>query len=173
MSLLLENKLLQATEASVESHLTPKNKRDYMKIVVAGLKAGLHGGPASPMAKLKESQDPIKDAAIGSVNLICLLRKQSRNTMPTNIMVPAAMTVMLHALDFVDRSGTKKIGKPELDRATHIFADIFFRNAGITPNMLKEGHDSVRKVLQNPKNVQAMKYKAGLMLRPAPMPENT
>ena len=102
MSLLLSNNILQAAEKKLESQLTPENHQDYLKVVVAGLKVALQKGPDSAMAALRNSKDPINDCAIGAINLCLLMRKQSRGTMPVKAMVPAAMTLMLHALDFVD-----------------------------------------------------------------------
>ena len=126
MSLLLNNRVLQAAEEKVESNLLPANHTDYMRVVVAGMKVAMAKGPDSILASLHKSTDPVSDCAKGAVNLAFMLRKHSRNTMPMKALVPAAMTLMIHALDFVDKSGIAKIGTPELVRATHVFTNMVF-----------------------------------------------
>lgn len=166
MSLLLENKILQATEDKIEGGLTPENRQDYMKIVVAGMKAGLANGPNGIMASIKNSKDPVNDCAKGAVNLVFLLRKQVRGMMPIKAMVPAGMTLMLHALDVVDKMGLAKIGVAEVGQATNTFTNIMFRNLGITSQMLLHAHDSVTKAMQNPATAEAIKRKSGMVRAP-------
>lgn len=166
MSILLNNKVLQAAEQKIEDNLLPANHADYMKVVVAGMHAGLANGPKSILAGIRNSSDPVNDCAKGAVNLAMLLRKQSRGTMPLKAMIPAAMTLMLHALDFVDKSGMKKIGTPELVEATHTFANFMFKQIGLSPQMLQKAHESVTAVTNDPAHLEAMKRKAGMVKAP-------
>ena len=162
----LDNQVLQAAEQKIESQLLPANRADYLKIVVAGMKLALDKGPDGILAKLRQSKDPVNDCAKGAVNLACLLFKQSRSTMPIQALVPAAMTLMLHALDFVDKTGIMKIGTPELVEATHTFTNIMFRNLGIDANMLTKAHESALSAVKDPAYLEAMKQKAGLVKSP-------
>ena len=73
---------------------------------------------------------------------------------------------MLHALDFVDKMGMKKIGTPELVEATHTFTNMMFRNLGISGQMLQKAHESVENVVKDPAHLEAMKRKAGLVKAP-------
>src|SRR5712664_3366768 len=101
----LDDPVLQAAEEKLESQLLPEVRADYMKIVVAGMRAALAKGPDGMLAGLKnKSKDPVHDAAAGAVGLVLLLRHTSP-AMPIKAMAPAGMTLMLHALDFVDKVG--------------------------------------------------------------------
>lgn len=166
MSLLLSNNILQAAEKKLESQLTPENHQDYLKVVVAGLKVALQKGPDSAMAALRNSKDPINDCAIGAINLCLLMRKQSRGTMPVKAMVPAAMTLMLHALDFVDKAGIAKVGEHQLIQATHTFTNHIFKALHITPNMIHSAAAKLHQIVQDPTKVELMKRKAGLVKAP-------
>lgn len=166
MSLLLSNNILKAAEKKLESQLTPENHADYLKIVVGGLKLGLQNGPTGILASIQKSKDPINDCAIGAINLCGLMRKQSRGTMPVKAMVPAAMTLMLHALDYVDKSGIAKVGQNELVQATHTFTNHIFKMLNITPNMIHTAAGKIHQIVQNPQNVELMKRKAGLVKAP-------
>ncbi len=166
MSILLSNKVLEAAEQKVESNLTPEVRANYMKIVVAGMKVALRGGPDSGMAKLRRSPDPIKQCALGAVNLVLMMRLQAKGVMPMKAMVPAAMTLMLQALDFCDKSGVVKVGTPELVQATHIFTDAIFGRLGISKQMLHNAANGVHAITQDPAKMELIKRKIGIVKDP-------
>ena len=162
----LSNPLLQQTEAVIERNLTPENAQNYQKVVVAGLHAVLDKGADGLMAKLAQSQDPIADAAKGAVSLTLILRREAKGVMPIQAMVPAAMTLMLHALDFIDRAKIRPIAQPELVRATHIFSDFVFARFGISKEGLQNAAQKVNAIIQDPVSMAKLKMKAGFMRHP-------
>lgn len=157
----LNNQLLQAAEQQVEAKLTPENRSDYLKIVVAGMRAAGHGGPNGLLAGLRRRQDPIADCAIGAVNLVLLMSKQSKGMMPVRAMVPAAMTLMLQALDLVDKAGIAKVDANELGRATHVFTNHLFKSLGISMPMLQNAAQRVHGVMTDPAKMEAIKRRVG------------
>lgn len=166
MSLLLNNNVLKAAEAKIESQILPEFRDNYNKIVVAGMKLALDKGPNGLLASLQHSKDPLGDAAKGAVNLCMLMRKQSRGTMPMKAFVPAAMTLMLHALDFIDKVGVKKIGNPELVEATKIFGNFIFKQLHITPQMLSTAAANVHGIMQDPAKMEKIRQHAGFSKHP-------
>lgn len=157
----LQNPVLAAAEEKIEGQMTPMTKADYEKIIVAGMKVALQGGPNSILAKLKDSKNPISDCANGAINLCLLLRKQSRGTMPVKSMVPAAMTLMLHALDFADHAGIAKIGAPELAQAAKILGNAIFQRFKITPAMIHTAATKVHGITQDPAQLAKLKSAVG------------
>ena len=166
MSDELTNPLLQQTQDKIENQLTPENQQNYTKIVVAGMHAGLLGGPKSILASLKQSQDPVADAAKGAVSLVLILRRHAKGVMPGRAMVPAAMTLMLKALDFIDRAKIVRIGQPELVRATHLFSDEMFKAFGITKQGIVHAGQRVYAMTQDPEKMAAIRLKAGVTRHP-------
>lgn len=166
MSILINNKLLMAAEQRVEAGLTPENRADYMKIVVAGMRVALDKGPDGIMASLKKSRDPVHDAAVGAVNLVLLMRKQSRGTMPIKALVPAAMTLMLQALDFCEKARITKITPKKLDRATLIFRNQIFGAFHITPDVLKAAAAKAHGVMQDPAQMDIIARRTGVVKDP-------
>lgn len=158
----LGNKLLKDAERKVEGQLTPENRENYMKIVVAGQRAGLQGGPNSLLASLQDSADPIADAAKGAVALVLVLRQEAKGVMPFEAMIPAAMTLMLMALDFADRSRIAKIGTPELVKATHVFTDEVFRVFEMTKKNLANMGKRVYDLTKDPLAMEKINLKAGV-----------
>ncbi len=173
MSILLNNRLLQAAEQKVESGLTPDNQKDYMKIVVAGLRVVLAKGPDGIMASLKKSRDPVHDAAVGAVNIVLLMSKQSRGTMPPKALVPAAMTLMLQALDFVEKAKITKVTAKKLDRATFIFRNQMLGAFHVTPDSLRDAGVKVHAIMQDPTKMDIIARRTGVVKDPrASVPNN-
>lgn len=162
----LSNPLLQKTESQIETNLTPENRDNFNKIVVAGMHVALDKGPQGLMGSFAQSKDPVADAAKGAISLVLILRKQARGVMPVQAMVPAAMSLMLRALDFIDRSKIAPIGQPELVRATHLFTDFIFARLGITKQGLATAANKVHGITQDPSAMQAIQMKAGFLRHP-------
>jgi len=166
MAILLQNKLLEAAEQKIESSLTPETRPNYLRIVVAGMKAAAEGGPQSIIASLKASKNPIHDAVVGAINLVLMMSRQSRGTMPVKALVPAAMTLMLHALDFAERIGLVKIGNTELVQATHLFTNALFQRLKITPTMLHGAIRNVHGITQDPAKMELINRQLGAAKHP-------
>lgn len=176
MSILLKNKILQAAEDKVENQLTPQNRENYLKVVNSGMQAALAKGPNGILASLKDSKDPLTDCAKGAINLCFMLRKQSRDTMPIKCMVPAAMTLMLKALDTAQAMGMIKIGNDELVQATHIFTNYLFHALKITQPMLETAATKIHAMTQDPAQMEKIKRAAGVVKdprasTPTPLPQ--
>ena len=161
MSILKDNKILSAAEKKIEDNLLPDVRADYMKIVVSGMKVGLKDGESGILASIKNSKDPINDCAVGAVNLVLMLRKASRGTMPEKAMVPASMTLMLKALEFANKAGLIKVGADELNKATRIWANHILKTSGVTPQILTKIGSKVQSVVNDPIAMNEIALRAG------------
>ena len=162
----LTNPLLQEIETRIEANLAPENREAYLKIVVAGLHAALDKGAGGMIAPLLKSPDPIKGAAQGAVGLVLILKKEAKGVMPMKAAVPAGMTLMVRALDLLDRARVVKIGEPEIDRATHIFTDFLFARMGISKASLANATQQVHGVISDPTKMAAVNLKMGITRHP-------
>lgn len=160
------NKVLAAAEQKIEGNLLPDVRANYMKAVVAGMKVALKNGEAGILASLKKSKDPLNDCAVGAVNLVLMLREQSRGTMPEKAMVPASMTLMLQALEFADKAGIIKVGAEELNKATRIWANHIMKRSGVTPAMLARAGSKVEGIMNDPTSMEALARRAGTVKDP-------
>lgn len=172
----LANPLLQQIEAALESKLSGQLRQDYDKIVVAGLHIALANGPNSYLAKLHASQDPIGDCAKGSAQLVMIMSKQSKGQMPPGAMFPAAMTLCLHGLDFIGRTGEVQIAEPEVDRCTSMCANMFLHLNGITPKMLQTATQKIHGIMSDPTSMAKINLKSGVTrdpnaALPTPLPD--
>lgn len=168
--------ILQAAEEKIESQLMPEVRESYLKIVVAGMKAGMAGEHDSIMAKLRDSKDPVADCAKGAIGLVMVLKSQAKGVMPVKAMIPAASTLMLKALSFAEQMGLVKVGNAELERAAHIFAETFLGKFGVTPPMVQHAIKKVSSLTEDPVAMEMMKRKSGIVKNPdasdpTPLPE--
>lgn len=161
----LNNPLLQNIENGIEASLTDANHDDYDKIVTAGMHLALADG-GKMMVQLEKAPDPIAGAAKGAVGLMLIMRKDAKGIMSMKAAVPAAMTLLLKALDFVDRSKIAPVGNPEIERATHIFTDFLFARMGITKQGLANLAQKVHGLTQDPAAVHTLQMKAGTIQHP-------
>lgn len=154
--LILQNSLIRQAEAQVEQRLKEGVREPYQKIVVAGMKYAMKGGPESLLAKLKDSQDPITDAVKGAIGVVGLLRRAAKGAMPVDALVPAAMTLALQALDFLEKAGVMKIGKAELDQATQLFVETIMPLLGVTPDKMQQITGKVTDIMQDPEKMRQL-----------------
>ena len=163
----LHNQILEAAEQKIESQLLPDVKADYTKIVVAGMKVAAHNGPNGMLSGLKRQPDPVGACAIGAINLVVMMSKQSQGVMPVKAMGPAAADLMLHALDLVDM-GRHRQDRPlhALGRASYIFANHWFKVFGITLPMLNAAASHVHSIVQDPTKMELINRRVGLVKAP-------
>lgn len=156
----IHNPLLAQAEQQLEAKIPPNWRSDYLKIVIAGMKVALQNGPNGAIGQLRGQPDPTRACALGAVNLVNMLRRLSRNTMPVQAMIPAAMTLMLHALDFADRSGILKVDGKVLDAATKMFADFIMQALNVSAAQLQQAAVQAHGVMQNPEHMKAVQAAA-------------
>lgn len=153
--------LLEQVEAGIVAKVSPKQMDAYKRIVAAGMRYAFD--PATHetmMGKLQTSQEPIKDVAVGTVGLILMMYKESKNTMPMDAAIPAGMVLVLHGLDYANRAIGVNITNAEVDQATEIFTSTISPKFGITDEVMRKHIAQSQVAMQNPE-VMA-KYKASL-----------
>lgn len=162
----IQNQILAGIEQHLEGQIVPKYLDAYKRIVNAGMRVGLKGGPNSLVASLKQSQDPVSDCAKGAVNLVLMLYRQSRYTMPPQAIPPAATTLMLEALDFAERLGKVQVDAAVMERATHIFTNQLMAGFRVTPDQLHQLAGKVHGVMNDPTAMDTIARRVGVVRSP-------
>lgn len=159
---MMKNELLQQAEAKVEQTVPPDQQSAYQRIVVAGMKV-LYSKQTHDaiIVGLKDSKEPLVDAAKGAVGLVMTLYRESKGTMPVKAMIPASMTLLLQALDYLDSTGILAIGKPEIETATRAFMDTLMPQLGMTPDRTKQMLGQFQGVVKDQGKMQAYKQQMG------------
>lgn len=122
----IKNQTLRAAEDKIEWRLKRGTRDGYLRLVVAGMDAAMHGGQDSILMSLRDSKQPVHDCAVAALDLSFRLRKRSNADLSLATAVAAARALMVHALAFTEMVGALSIGSPELLRATSFFNELIF-----------------------------------------------
>lgn len=148
--ILAQNTLIKQVEQQIEQRLKAGVRESYMKIVIAGMKYALNKGDQSLFAQLHDSKDPVNDCVKGAIGLVGILRRAAKGAMPADAMIPAAMTLMLEALDYAERAGLLKVDAAVVDQATQLLLNTLLPLLGITPQKLGQLTGQVHGAMQDP-----------------------
>ena len=155
--LIMQNTLLKQVEAEVEKKVRPIHREAYMKIVVSGMKFAMDKGPQGILASLKQSKDPLTDCVKGAISIVGLLRRAAKGKMPIGAVIPAAMTLMLQALDFADKMGLLKVRAAEIDKATKLFVETLLPLMNVPPEQVAQMTEQVHTIMRDPDKMQQIK----------------
>lgn len=148
--ILAQNTLVKQVEVQIEQRLKAGVRESYMKIVIAGMKYILDKGDKGILAQLGNSQNVVEDTVKGAIGLVGILRRAAKGAMPADAMIPAAMTLMLEALDYAERVGLVTIDNSVIDKATQLFIETMLPTLGITPQKLGQLTSQVHGIMQDP-----------------------
>jgi hypothetical protein len=157
----IDNPLLNDIENEIEGQLTPDNRRNYLKIVTAGIHTAIMDGPKSIIASLRQSKDPVGDVARGAAAVVLMLRQEAKGVMPPQAMIPAGLTLAMKGLDAAEKMGLVKIDEGVVEQVAHIYTDLMFKAFGITPQNLSHASQKVHAAMQDPDTARKIQLKAG------------
>lgn len=158
-----DNDLLKANEDAIEARLDPAARRDYQRIVLAGMKSAMANNGAL-LRNLPQSKDPVKDCAIGAVNLTFLMIKTQNVPFTERLATAATMaayTLTLQALDMANKMGLVEITPEVVAQATTIATDRIFQAMHLTPQMMAHAAAKVHAITQDPKAMEQIELKIG------------
>lgn len=117
--------------------LPPELQNAYERVVAAGMKVLFSKQTHQYM--LDQLQAPGANAeklGQGIAKVMVFLFNESNGTMPQEVIVPAAMLLVLKAADFVNQSGKGKITDAEIGQAMEILVDSLFEGFGADRSQL-------------------------------------
>lgn len=136
--------------ANLEGQLTPENKPNYEKLVVAGMKAVLHKGPGGILYALDRRPDVVITIVRGAINLVGVLKSISKNPPQPAAMVPAAFTLMMRGLDFAGRAKLIDITPEVIGQAQRLFMNNIMTAFGVQPRQLGRMSEMVEQTMRDP-----------------------
>lgn len=116
----LINSKQDLTPENVQStiEMPPELQEAYDRIVLAGMKVLFNEGTNRELLKRIEGPGPIGiRLGKGMATLMLLLFKQSNETMPPNVMIPAGIYLLAQAADFLKRSEVEEIDNEDIGDA--------------------------------------------------------
>lgn len=164
----LENDLLAQVEKGLEASMNAQTRRQYDIIVLSGMQAAMKGGTKGMLRNLPQSKDPVRDCAIGAVNVAFLTYKGSQGQGGTQLS-EAAVTfasygLMLQALDMAAKMGLVEITGGTggtIDQAFRIATDRIMANIDMTKEKLTQAAAKVKNIMQDPQMMEKLELEVG------------
>ena len=177
----MEDDLLAQTEEGIKAAMDAKTRREHDILVLSGMQAAMKNGPKGMLRNLPISQNPIRDCAIGAVNVAFLTFKESQKEggaqLSETSAVYASYTLMLQAMDVAAKLGRIEITGGTggtIDQAFRIATDRIMANVDMTPEKLTAAAGNVKRVMEDPQMMEKLELEVGAKRDPrAPAPTLT
>lgn len=102
-------------------HIPPSMQDAYQRIVLAGMKVMFDPQTHKLMLDALDGPGDMPDKlGKGIASLMGLLWQQSNRTMPPQLMIPAGLELLAHAVDFLNKSG-QQVSNQDFGDATQVF----------------------------------------------------
>jgi hypothetical protein len=125
--MIVKDPLLKQISANIEKSVRKEDTTDYHRIMAAGKKLMFSNQTFKFMQEymggIKAPADIPKIVSHGIVKLISIIFNESKGTMSLSAAGPAAMQLMVDALDYVEQVQKIEVDKPVIDQTTLLTKD--------------------------------------------------
>ena len=129
------------TKESVEENIKmpPELQEAYERVVIAGMKVMFSKESHKVMLKELQREGPM-DQRLGKgiAGLMLLLVKESNNTIPPEVIIPAGMKLMMEAVDFMRETGLGQPTNAEIGGGMQIMISTILEKFGIAPDKMEQ-----------------------------------
>ena len=129
------------TKESVEDNIKmpPELQEAYERVVIAGMKVMFSKESHKFMLKELQREGPM-DQRLGKgiAGLMLLLVKESNNTIPPEVIIPAGMKLMMEAVDFMRETGLGQPTNAEIGGGMQIMISTILEKFGIAPDKMEQ-----------------------------------
>lgn len=130
---------LSADGVQSQMQIPPEMQQAYERIVLAGLKFMFDPQTHEmALAEIEKGEGPIEQrVALGIVGLMGMLIQQSNSTLPPQLILPSAVTLYMHAMDFMAKSG-EPVGKEQVGSGMATMLQELLKNLGIPAEQMAQ-----------------------------------
>jgi hypothetical protein len=127
----------QAVRAGMQ--MPPELQEPYQRVVTAGMKVMFDPKSRNQVMALLQQEGPLAQKLGQAIaGLLLMMFEQSNKTMPPQVMIPAGVELLSHAVDLLAKAG-QQVSPQEIAAATEIFITTMLKKFNIDPNKLQEG----------------------------------
>jgi polyhydroxyalkanoate synthesis regulator phasin len=114
--------------------IPPDMQEAYDRVVVAGMKLMFSKETHRIMLKEMQKQGPLSQRlGRGVAGLMLIMVKESNNTMPPQIIIPAGIELMMQAVDFMKKTDMANPTNEEIGQAMQIMITTIMEKFGVDP----------------------------------------
>jgi len=129
------------TKEAVDKNIKmpPELQEAYERVVIAGMKVMFSKESHRAMLKELQNEGPM-DQRLGKgiAGLMLLLFKESNETMPPAVMIPAGMKLMMEAVDFMRETGLGEPTNAEIGGGMQIMISTILEKFGVAPDKMEQ-----------------------------------
>ena len=126
--------------SQLKNNIPPQMRDAYDRVVAAGMKFMFDRNTHKFMQQEMQREGQIDDKlATGVLGLIEMLVSQSKGAFPQQLIIPAAIELMLHAADYAAQTGSAEVTPELMASAIQKFTIALFQKAGIDESQLMAG----------------------------------
>lgn len=116
--------------------VTPQQQRQLLRIVAAGMKIMFDEKTHHLMLEAIDQPGPIEQRlANGILGLIGILWRESKGSIPPELIIPAAMVLLAEAADFLNKGGMT-VTPEQFGTANERLIDMIFNQAGVSSDKI-------------------------------------
>lgn len=129
---------LSAASITSKFQVPPQLQKAYEKIVLAGMKVMFDPQTHEMALQQLDGEGPIEDRlSTGIMGLMAILWQQSNQTMPPQLIVPAAVALYLQAVEFLKKSG-EEITPEQLSGGLVKTITLLLEKFGVDPKQIQQ-----------------------------------
>lgn len=134
----------QGEELTLESvkqniKMPPELQEAYERVVIAGMKVMFDKNTHRAMLREITKAGPMGDKlGQGVAGLLLMLVKESNNTMPPAVLIPAGLELIMQAVDFVRRAELGTVTNEDIGRAAEVMITTLMGKFGADPARLEQ-----------------------------------
>lgn len=158
------NQLLQKTQDEILAKVNPPELQQAVNTVVEAGKKIMYSEQTRDMLIEQLNSEGELPEVVGSgiAKLAALLYSEYKQTLPMEVLIPAASLLMLESLDFLERAGRTEITNDLLAECTMETQSAILQALGVTPETIAAA--------QNGQALPGMQGQAAAGGMPAPTP---
>lgn len=119
-------------------HLQPPQVPQLQRIIVAGMKVMFSQQTHQMMLdEIKKPGDMATKLGQSTAGLLGLLMKESQNSLPPNLLIPAGLVLMAHAAEYMNKTGAP-VGDQELSQGMNVFIQTMLKQFGLDPAKVQQ-----------------------------------
>lgn len=155
--------MLATLEQKIEQSVKPQIQNAYQRIVMAGLK--MLSTPQTKqivMQQITAQGDPAQNISDGILRMLALFHQESKGSMPPQAAIPAMMTLMVKALQYLVGTGRLQLNQSLMEQVTQDTAQKILQFYGVTQSQMQAVMSHATTQMQDPNFRAQVKQQAAV-----------
>lgn len=134
-----EGEELTPEAVSENIQMPPELQEAYDRVVLAGMKIMFSKDSHKLMLKELQKPGPVgQKLGQGIAGLMLILVKESNNSIPPAVLIPAGIQLMMQAVDFMRKTGMEKVTNQDIGDGMELMIMTLMEKFGASPEKVQQ-----------------------------------